>query len=164
MKRILGAALAAATIVGMAGCSDDTSPAVQSAQQEMAGGTTAGGGGDSGGGSGGGVVPGDTASCMAVIQAMAAAAAAVSGQGDATEFEAMVQGLQSAVPDDLKDDAQIFGQAYSDFLAVMAQHQGDANPMADPEVIAALQAISTPEVEAAANNISDYMDATCPNG
>jgi hypothetical protein len=160
MKRILGAALAAATIVGMAGCSDDTSPAVQSAQQDMAGGTTAGGGGDSGGG----IVPGDTASCMAVIQAMGAAAAAVSGQGDAAEFEAMVQGLQNAVPDDLKDDAQIFGQAYSDFLAVMAQHQGDANPMADPAVMAALQQISTPEVEAAANNISAYMDATCPNG
>ncbi len=161
MKRILGAALAAATIVGLAACGDDTSPAVQSAQQDMAGGTTADGGG---GDSGGGIVPGDTASCMAVINAMSAAAAAVSGQGDAAEFQAMIDGLQAAVPDDLKDDAQIFGQAYAEFLAVMAAHQGDANPMADPDVMAALQAIGTPEVEAAANNISEYMDATCPNG
>ena len=160
MKRILGAALAATAIVSLAACSDDTSPSVQSAQQEQAGGTTAGGGGDSGGG----IVPGDTAGCMAVVNAMSAAAGAVSGQGDAAEFQAMIEGMQAAMPDDLKDDARIFGEAYAGFLAVMAEHEGDANAMTDPAVMAALQAIGTPEVEAAANNISAYMDATCPNG
>ena len=155
MKRILGAALAATAIVGLAACSDDTSPSVQSAQQEQASGDTS---------SGGVVVPGDTANCMAVINAMSAAAAAVSGQGDATEFQAMIEGLQAAMPDDLKDDAQIFGEAYGEFLAVIAAHEGDANAMSDPAVMAALQAIGTPEVEAAANNISAYMDSACPNG
>ena len=100
---------------------------------------------------------------MAIVNAMANAGAAVSGQSDAAQLEATFTALEAAVPADLKDDAHTFAQAYIAFLQVMAEHEGDANAMSDPAVLAALQAISTPEVQAAADNISAYMDATCPN-
>lgn len=157
MKRILTAALAATVLVGLTACgSDDKKLNVPTATND-----SSGNGSSSGDGSGGDM---SQPECVALVQAMGAAASAASGQGDAAQWEAMSSGLIAAVPDDLKDDAQVFAQAYGEFLTVMAQHQGEANPMANADVMAALQAIGTPEVEAAANNISDYMDATCPNG
>lgn len=160
MKRFLTATLAAACLIGVTACgSDDKKLDMPTATNGDSGG---GSGSDSGSGNGSGGLT--QAECVALLQAMGSAANAVSGQGDAAEWEAMTSALVAAVPDDLKDDAQVFAQAYGQFLAVMAEHEGEDNPMANADVMAALQAISTPEVEAAANNISDYMDATCPNG
>ena len=158
MKRLLTATLAAACLVGVTACGSDNKKSNLPAVSDNASGD--GSGSDSGSGSG---ALGDAA-CVALIQAMGSAASAASGQGDAAEWQAMTEGLIASVPDDLKDDAEIFAQAYGEFLTVMAAHEGEDNPMSNPEVMAALTAIGTPEVEAAANNISEYMDATCPNG
>ena len=165
MKRVISAAVAAAFLLGVSACGDDdksSNPLVSDANGSD---DTSSDNGSGDNGSGGVTIPninGLDAGCLALAQAMGAAGSAVSGQGDAAEWEAMMTALAASVPDDLKDDALIFGEAYSEFLAVVAQHEGQANAMADPAVMAAMQAISTPEVQAAAENISNYMDTTCP--
>ena len=166
MKRVISAAVAAAFLLGMSACGDDdksSNPFVTDAN-----GSDDGASGDNGSDDNGGVtvpnIPGVDSQCESMVAAMGFAAAAMSGQGDRTEMEAAFESFVSAVPADLADDAAIYATAFTDYLTVIAAHQGDANPMASPDVMAALQALTTPEVQAAADNISEYIDASCPNG
>ena len=48
------------------------------------------------------------------------------------------------MPDDLQDDVETFSEAYASFLAVIAQHEGETNMMANADVMAALAMIGTP--------------------
>lgn len=159
MKRLLTATIAATALVGLAACSSDSKKTDSPSATDSNSGT--GSGSDNGSNSG---ATGSQTECMALIQAMGSAAAAVGGQGDAAEWEAMATAMVAAVPDDLKGDAEIFGQAYGEFLAVIAQHEGEDNPMASADVMAALQELGTPEVQAASDAIGEYMDTNCPNG
>lgn len=161
MKRVISAAVAAAFLFGVSACGDD-----DKSSNPFGNDANSSDDGSSDNGSGGVTIPnvaGLDDSCLAIFAAMGAAGEAMTGQGDAAEWEAMMNALAQNVPDDLKDDALLFSQAYSEFLSVLSQYEGDASAMANPEVMAAMQAISTPEVQAAAENISNYMDATCPN-
>ena len=160
MKRLLTAALAATTLFTLAACSDDDDKSSLPGAVDDATGDTV----DVGGAVTVPNLPGIEESCLALFQAMGAAGAATGGQGDAAEWSATMSALAASVPDDLQDDVETFSEAYASFLAVIAQHEGDANVMANADVMTALALISTPEVQDAANNISEYMDATCPNG
>ena len=168
--RLTSALIAATALVGLAACGSDTTttpPAAAGVNTTIAG---AGAPTDSvaptpvDGATTVPAIPGVNADRMAIVQAISASAMAASGQGNLAESQAAIQGLVNGVPDELKADAQIFADAFSQYLAVLAQYEGDFEAaMQAPEAMAALQAISTPEVQAASNRISEYMDANCQN-
>jgi hypothetical protein len=54
---------------------------------------------------------------------------------------------------------QVVGAAFGEYIAVLKANNNDYT---SAEVQAAAQILSTPEFEAASNNIQAYFDATCP--
>ena len=164
MKRLIIATLAVASLVGVAACGSDNDSKltdVGNATDDSA--ADDNGNGDNGNGSVP-VLPGVPEQCQAIMQAIGGAGAAMAGQSDIEQAKAVFASLETVVPDDLKDDARIFAEAYGAYIELLAQFEGDASQaMTNPDVVAALSALSSPEVAAAAGNLSAYMDATCPN-
>lgn len=161
MKRLFTATLVAVSLVGFAACSDDGGSKLTDVGNGDQTDNSSGDGSDSGS------LPdlaGVPEQCQALVQAMSGAAAAMSGQSDVDQATAVFASLEAVVPDELKDDARIFADAYGQYIAVLAEFDGDsANAMADPEVVAALTALGSQEVSDAADNISAYMDEACPD-
>ena len=113
-------------------------------------------GGDMGGGD-----PADMSTeCLDFAMAYANALGAMGGasQGADADWQAWIASMQASVPDELKDAVAVWGTAMNDYLVVIEQHQNDP---AAPEVVAALEAINTPEVQAASDSISAYFDNGC---
>ncbi|MDO8391889.1 MAG: hypothetical protein Q7V57_15545 [Actinomycetota bacterium] len=161
MNRLLTATLVAVSLVGFAACGSDGDSKLTDV-----------GNGDqtdesSGDGSDSGSIPnlaGVPEQCQAIVQAMSGAAAALSGQSDTDQAKAVFAALETVVPDDLKDDARIFAEAYGGYIELLAKFEGDSgSAMSDPEVLAAIAALGSEEVSAAADNISAYMDSACPD-
>jgi hypothetical protein len=170
MKRLLTATLAATALFGLVACGSDSKSSGggdTASQSTDASDDTSGGGSDDTTGGGGAItvppVAGVTAECQAIVNAMSGAAAAFSGQGDAAQTKAMFAALEGAMPDELKDDARIFAEAYGKYFDLLTALDDPSKAMSDPEVLAAMQAIGTPEVQAATDNISAYMDEACPS-
>ncbi|MDO8363458.1 MAG: hypothetical protein Q7V88_11220 [Actinomycetota bacterium] len=168
-QRTLSVVIAASALFGLAACGDDPQPLTLANTTVAAGSDITLPGGGTVTLPGGGtatipVVPGVPAECTALINAMMGAGALAAGQGDLSQAQATFEALVAAVPEDLKDDAAVFSAAYSQMIQVLMKYEGNfATAMADPEAVAAMEAIGTPEVQAAADNISAYMDATCPD-
>ena len=109
--------------------------------------------------SGGGAAP----DCLKFAAAWASAiGSSVAGvETDANVFQALVD----TVPDSLKADAKVLATAYTGYLNIIKKYNGDpAKAMADPEVQKALQALSTPDLNAAQDKITKYFDDQCPKG
>lgn len=80
------------------------------------------------------------------------------------DAESTIDALQDALPDDLDDDAAVFGAAISQYFAVLAEHVDDAAAYTDPAVIAALEGLGAEQVGQAQENINAYFEETCPAG
>jgi hypothetical protein len=93
----------------------------------------------------------------------AAASAGFSGDSDDPEDIAkFFDEMADEVPDEISDDFHVFADAMGEYLAILADFDGDdASMFSDPEVMAALEKISTPEVQEASDNISAWMEANC---
>ncbi len=58
---------------------------------------------------------------------------------------------------------QIVGAAFSELMAVLAEYDYDfAKMMSDPEAMAKLEAMSTPEMTEAQDNLDAYFAEVCP--
>ena len=151
MKSILTLALVATTLVGLGACGSDKSSSIPKVND----------GGDA-------IDPSDlslpgnmTEECMAIALRFATLySQALAPEGDQGDLEKVFGDISANVPDDLKDDLAVLSAAFSEYAQVIEEN---ANDMTNPDVQAALQALSTPEVAAASDNINSYFEATCPN-
>lgn len=107
------------------------------------------------------ILPGDlTEECQAIaMQFGLLMAQAFAPTGEAANFEQVFGDISSKVPEELSADVLVLGEAFNAYGEVMTANNND---FANPQVQAALEALGTPEVEAANERISAYFDATCP--
>jgi hypothetical protein len=114
-----------------------------------------------------------TGECAEFAQAFAGAGAAIgsafSGTGDddlgsvAEYFDTVAE----KVPEEIRDDFQVFADAYGEFAQALADADIDLSDpsKADPEAMAQLEALgeafSAPEVQQASENIQAYVDSNC---
>lgn len=107
-----------------------------------------------------------SAECTAYATAIMGAMAGI-GTGAEVDADAIAEAfgkLESLVPDDLKDDVATMAEAWGPFAELLNKFDGDiAAMMADPEAMAALGAMDTPEVTAADDALSAYFDEVCPD-
>jgi hypothetical protein len=164
IRRFLTAGLAATALFALAACGDDSDKdsVILPGQVTLPSGVTLpdGSGFDS-------IPPiaGVSAECMAIANAFAGAATAMSGQGDVSQAEASLAALEGIVPDELKDDARLFAEAYNAVIVALVAHDNDYSKLiADPTAMAALQALDNEDVQAASDNISAYLDGACSTG
>ncbi|MBI5090131.1 MAG: hypothetical protein HZB15_15055 [Actinobacteria bacterium] len=101
--------------------------------------------------------------CQELYQKFISAMGGITTGESLDGLEDVFNSLADAVPDDLRDDAEVLADAYGQMADVLAEYDGDfAAAMADPDNQQLLAAIGTPEVQEASEAISDYFDETCP--
>ena len=107
------------------------------------------------------ILPGNlTEECRAIaMQFGLLMAQAFAPTGEAANFEQVFGDISSKVPEELRADVLVVGEAFNAYGEVITANNND---FANPQVQAALEALGTPEVEAANERISAYFDATCP--
>lgn len=110
------------------------------------------------------VVPGLTDDCRELYNAFISAMGSVGGVGDAAEVTKTFDALVQVVPDDLKDDAQLLGEAYATYAELIKKYDGDISKAPVDELQKAMEAMNADGVSAAGDNISKYFDETCPSG
>jgi predicted small secreted protein len=134
-----------------------------------------GGNGDAvedGGGDGGAGAAFDEVRCAQVVQAMAAAAAAVpqSMSGDAGGLESSIDQLEafaSAAPEEIREDLSTIYEGYARVAGAMADSGYDPASGAPPDAqtIAALQAaaqtLDTADFRAASDRVNGYFEREC---
>lgn len=169
MKRTrIGLGLLVACTLALGACGgDDLKSDGDGVTPTQAGSDTSGGDGD---GSGSvatipdDVVPGLTDDCRELYNAFITAMGSVGGVGDAAEVTKTFDALVQVVPDDLKDDAKLLGQAYASYAELIKKYDGDITKAPVDELQAAMEAMNADGVSEAGDNISKYFDETCPSG
>lgn len=87
------------------------------------------------------------------------------GTGSSADLGAIWDELGTVLPDELKDDAAVLADAFGKLSDILQQYDGDiTKAMADPEAVAAIEAVGSPEVTAASESITSYFEETCPTG
>ena len=156
MKRILSLALAATTLVGLGACSSDTKASISNASNPSDPSITSNLS-----------IPTDlsvpsvfTGDCKAIYaQMIGAMAQAFAPAGEQVDVAKVFGDVSANVPDELKGDVDIMSAAMTQMGEVMQQYNND---MTNPEVTKAMQALSTPEVQAASERLNAYFETTCP--
>lgn len=111
-----------------------------------------------------GNVPGLSEECTDFYNKYIAAMGAI-GTGTANGVSSMFTAMKDILPNELKDDAEIVAAAWVKYEAVLSKYDNDmTKAMADPEAVAALEAIGDDKVNEASNTIGDYFSDTCPTG
>ncbi len=111
-----------------------------------------------------GNVPGLSEECTDFYNKYIAAMGSI-GTGTANGVSSMFTAMKDILPDELKDDAEIVAAAWVKYEAVLSKYDNDmTKAMADPEAMAALEAIGDEKVNEASNTIGDYFSDTCPTG
>lgn len=103
--------------------------------------------------------------CTAYAEAILGAMNSMGGTTlfDPEPIAAAFDALEGMVPDDLTYDVQIISAAYGDLFAVLAEYDYDfTKVLSDPEAMAKLDAMETPEVTEAQSNLDAYFAETCP--
>jgi hypothetical protein len=99
--------------------------------------------------------------CIGASYAGAAMFGAMSGtelDGEAKEY---FENAADDVPDEIKEDFAVLAEMMSKYSALIEEHGDLASAMADPEVLAELEELSSPEYEAASENVNAWYDANC---
>ena len=166
MKRILTVALAGSLLVGLGACSSDSS---SSNKVTLPAGVTLPDGvtipdvtlpPDL-------TIPSDlslpgnlTDECKAIaIEFASLTSQLFAPTGQEIDVDSVFGNLDGKVPEELTDDLQVIAAAFGEYAAVLKANNNDYT---NPDVQAAIQALSTPEFETASNNVQAYFDATCP--
>src|SRR5262245_19615089 len=104
-----------------------------------------------------GNIPGMSDDCEDLYNAWISLYAGIGTPGaQVADTAEVVEQFQDAVPDDLDDDAAVFGAAISQYYAVLAEHVDDADLYTNPEVLAALDGLGSEQVVQAGDNINAY--------
>ena len=154
MKRIITIALVATTLVGLGACSSDS----KSSGTKL-------------------TIPSDlsipnitlpsdvsfacsTSSARSALQFATLYSQVFAPQGEQADLTQVFGDVSSKVPADLQDDLAVMSTAFAQYAQILTDN---GNDMTKPEVQAALEALGTPEVQAASDNIDAYFEATCPD-
>ena len=162
MNRVLTAAVAAIALVGLGACSSDskpsagqiTQPSDASAPDATLPSLT---------------LPSDlslpgnlTEECRTLAMGYASLLSqAFAPTGTEIDGDKIFGDATASVPAELQDDLQVLATAFGEYAKVLKANGSD---FTNTDVQAAIQALSTPEVTAAGDNLSAYFDATCPQG
>ena len=171
MTRIRLVALAAVALVGLGACSSDSTSS--SNEITLPGGTLPGGGTlpnldtlpdssipdislpDE-------LLPENlTEECRAIaVQFGLLMSQAFAPAGEQSDLNEVFGDISSKVPEELRADVLVLGEAFATYAEVLKAANND---FTNAEVQAALEALDTPEVNAANERLSAYFDATCPD-
>jgi hypothetical protein len=174
-RRIGAVLLALALGGGLAACGDDGGSDSDAVDQVDRDGTSSDG--DDGDGStddgdGDSDIPDgvfDSQECaeMAVAFSGLSGAFAAGSEGEVEEMEAFFEDAVDNVPDDLRDDFEVYARTIGDYIQILRDagfEDGDFNPN-DPAALAvitqAMAALSTPEMQAAGESISAFFANNC---
>ena len=173
MQRIFTIALAATTLVGLGACSSDskssfgkfTSASGVSISSDVSTQSDVSISSDLSvppdlsvpfGGSVPAILGGD---CQAIYaQMITAMAQAFAPEGEKIDVAKVFGAVSANVPQELQADVKVMSAAMTKLADVMKQYNSD---MTNPAVMKALQALSTPEVQAASERLTAYFDTTC---
>ena len=117
----------------------------------------------------GGLVSGDCVKAVTAFAALSQAVGAAGASGDDAEDSARAfQEFADEAPDEIKDDIQVLGDAYADYIAVLSGLglQAGETPSADQiqELSQAAEALNTPEVIAASDHFNTWASANSTGG
>ncbi len=102
-----------------------------------------------------------TEECRAIYLQFVTAMTSAFAPTGAVDYSQVFGDVSAAVPADLQDDIAIMSAAFQQYGEILAANNNDAT---SAEVQAAIQALATPEVNAASATLQEYFDATCPQG
>lgn len=148
-RALLFTAFAGVAVVSMAACSDDSKVNIGDNGGTLPPGVTLPSGVD---------IPGMD-DCQQMYASYILALTAAYTPGAQIDFDQVFGDVEEFLPADLDDDLAILLEAYGAYGAILAANNNDTS---SPEVQAAIQALNTPEVTAATDNIQTYFEATCP--
>ncbi len=116
-------------------------------------------------GAGGGVTP----VCVDVYVKWAAAVAAASaGVAPEEEASAALEAFAAAAPEEIRDDVEVFVQAYERFIQELEAAGIEPGQVPTPEQLAALERaakiLDDPKVQAASDRISAWFERECGEG
>jgi hypothetical protein len=78
---------------------------------------------------------------------------------DATEY---FEEYADQVPEEIRDDFGVVAEFWAKYSSILAEYDNDFSKLAmDEDAMAELEALSTPEVEAANENVSAWFDENC---
>ncbi len=158
MNRIFCLTLAATTLVGLGACNSDTKTSISKVSVASDGSVAS----DLSLPSDLTLPTGLAGDCRAIYaQMIAAMAQAFAPAGEQVDVAKVFGDVEANVPDELKGEVAIMSAAMKQLGEVMKQYNND---MSNPEVMKAMQELSTPEVAAASENLSAYFETTCPKG
>lgn len=155
-RTVRSAAITVVAIIGFAACSSDsnktTADDLSTIDATLPAGVTLPGGVT--------LPPSITGDCQAIyLQFITAMSSAFAPTAD-VDFTQVFGDVSSAIPADLQDELAVLSTAFQAYGQILASNNND---MTKPEVQAALQALGTPEVNAASATVQAYFDETCPN-
>ena len=104
-------------------------------------------------------VPGVTDDCQAVYLQFITAMTSSFAPAGQIDYSEVFADVSAAVPADLQDDMALLSEAFQAFGAILAANNND---MSSTDVQQAIQALGTPEVNAASNTVQAYFEETCP--
>ncbi len=174
--RVLALVLAAALMLGACGGDDAAGPETTTANAETTAApdidtdSTAVAGTDDGGTTDttpvdlGNIPAGDCAAmAMQWSQAMGGAMGGVTPSE--LDYDAIFDALDGTVPSELRGDVAVLADAYRQVARVMEEAGGDFMALAnDPEALAVLESLDTPEMQAAGERVGTYFEDLCPEG
>ena len=110
-------------------------------------------------------IPGVSEGCEDVVNLVGAAGQIMAGQVEADAAESTLERFKDAVPDVLANYAEVFVDAYSEWIQVLDEYSNDMTAVySDPAAMAKLEKLNSPEVEEAFNVIGDYVSDECGFG
>jgi hypothetical protein len=148
-RALLFTALAGVAVVGFAACGNDSKVNIGDNGGTLPPGVTLPAGVD---------IPGMD-DCQQVYASYIMALTAAYTPNAQIDFDQTFGNVEEFLPADLDDDMAILLEAYGAYGAILAANNNDTS---SPDVQAAIQALNTPEVTAATDNIQAYFEATCP--
>ncbi|MBI4884137.1 MAG: hypothetical protein HY826_08790 [Actinobacteria bacterium] len=148
-RTALVAAVLALSMIGLAACSDDNN-ALDTGGATLPGGVTL---------PAGVTIPGITDDCQALYLQFITAMTSAFAPGEAIDYSQVFGDVSSKLPADLQDEFVTLATAFEEYGAILAANNNDPG---NAEVLAAIQGLNTPEVQAASAAVQQYFDTTCP--
>ena len=107
-------------------------------------------------------IPGVDDACEKVLNMIGASGQVIAGLVDPDTASSIISDFVSAVPDEIRSDAEVMADAFSAYVEVFAKYSGDlAAAATDPEAMAALEALDSPEVREANERVTQYLADEC---
>jgi hypothetical protein len=101
-----------------------------------------------------------SADCLALKEEMESQ---FSDDSDFGEIAEAIDEVKEFTPDDIDDDVDVLASVYDELAVVIEENGGDmATAMQNPDVLAKLESMNSPEVQEATANIEAYFEERCP--